>query len=42
LAAPWLVIEAGVLRVSVAERLQAVGLEAVLVAVARAAKAGGA
>lgn len=41
-AAPWLVIEAGALRVQVSERLDGGRLEAVLIAVGRAAKVGGA
>jgi hypothetical protein len=41
-AAPWLVIEAGALRVHVTELLDGERLEAVLIAVGRAAKVGGA
>jgi hypothetical protein len=41
-AGPWLVIEAGDLRVHVTERLDGGRLEAVLIAVGRAAKVGGA
>jgi hypothetical protein len=41
-AACWLVVEAGALRVHVSELLDSARLEAVLIAVGRAAKAGGA